>query len=245
MNNPRRKPLTLAHLGMGSPTPRPAVEPPPDPVVSGPAVSVTPPQSGGLGDFPLVEKMPKGTGIGAKASKRWMLNLATSNAMRANRPLWDAVGWLQQQANTERFSPEERARYLGPRMDMLDRSYAQAESGLDRTLAERGLESSSGAVSAYADLAGRRAQGRAGMRVGLADKEEARQAKAQALLRDFLAALQDKNTKQAASVANDIQDYRLQKQELEAQEGGLFEDVMGGIGSLASIYFRGGGRPFR
>lgn len=144
------------------------------------------------------------------------------------------------QANTDRFSPEERSSFLAPRLQALDEGFDMAEGALDRNLSGRGLDTSSAAVQGFAGLGQRRAQGRADTINDLFESEEDRQMMAQAQARDLLASLMGGAGQQAGSAASAHMQQRLMEKQLEAMEGDPFSDILGSLGALGGAYL---GRP--
>lgn len=144
------------------------------------------------------------------------------------------------QANEDRFSPEERSAFLAPRLQALNEGYDLAEGALDRNLSNRGLDTSSAAVSQFANLGARRASGRADLINDLFQTEEQRQQMSQAQARDFLAALFGGVSNQAGNAANSAMQQKFMEAQLEAMQSDPFSDILGGLLGLGGAFL---GRP--
>ncbi len=177
-------------------------------------------------------------GLNAKESSRLLMNLAASNAVQANTPMWDSIAWLRGQANEERFSPEGRAAFLAPRLETLEDAQDQALAEAQRDAAARGLDASSYGGAVEGTVRARGAEARSRLVGDLYSAEEERQAQAQALLRDFLSALQGRDTRQAADIAEAVRSLRLKEREIEAREDGSWLDALVGIGGTAANLWR-------
>jgi hypothetical protein len=183
----------------------------------------------------------KGQGLprGMKGINRQVAQTNLGLMQASVNPLMATMNDLIKQANTDRFSDTERSAYLAPRLQVLDGQYNQAGGMLDRTLASRGMDTSSGAVQNWANLSGQNANARAGLISGLFDAEEGRQQQAQAQLRDMLMLLQGRSGQQASNNAQFGMNYQLQKQAMDQQNNPFMDAIMGMVG-LGGAYL---GRP--
>lgn len=195
---------------------------------------------------PYPSFMPNASGVydlGGAGVKRGMKGINKQIAQTnlglfqsAVNPLLSSLSGLTQQANTDRFSDTERSAYLAPRLQALDQQYSQGSGLLDRTLASRGMDMSSGAVQNWANMRGQYNNARAGLISGLFDAEEGRQRMDQAQLRDLLMALTGRTGQQASNNAQFMMNWRQQQDALNAQNGGGFGDLLGGLVGLGGAY---------
>jgi hypothetical protein len=227
---------------------RPRVQRPSLQALGSPSTAVgSPLQADGPSPYPSF--MPNQSGVynlqgagvkrGMKGINKQIAQTNLGLFQSAVNPLLSSVNSLTQQANTDRFSDTERSAYLAPRLQALDQQYQQAGGMLDRTLAARGMDTSSGAVQNWANLAGQNANARAGLVSGLFDAEEGRQRMDQAQLRDLLMALTGRTGQQASNNAQFGMNYGLQQQAMD-QQSNPFGDILGGLVGLGGAYL---GRP--
>lgn len=128
--------------------------------------------------------------------------------------LLEAIGQLNEQANTDRFSPEERASFLAPYLERFDDEETRAWGDLQRSLAERGLDTSSFGAAVQGSLASQSAGQRAGIVRELFERERQRQLQAQQMRREFLAALLSGSTQRAAALGRQLFDQRITQEQL-------------------------------
>lgn len=210
----------------------PAAPPPPAGVPTGAELqpnSPYPTMAPGQNGFDTSGLKPNGHGLNAKQINKGVAQQNYALFLQAMGPLLNAQNGLIQQANTDQFDPQHRDQYLAPRLDALNGAYDQAEGNLDRNMSRRGLDSSSAAVSEFANLAGHRAADRASTIGGLYDAEHNQQLQAQAQLRDLLMSLTGRSSSQAASASQAQQQLNLQQQQFQAQQNNGLWSGLGGI----------------
>lgn len=173
------------------------------------------------------------------------MQLNLHNAYESQGHLWDSIRTLVDQANTNRFSPEQRAQYLAPRMEAIDKAENAALGGLTRTLVGRGLDESSFGGAAEGAILGQGVGTRTNAIGGLAAAEEGRQLQSQAMLRDLLMNLQGRSSQQASSIADSITNFRMQQAALDAQNSFGFGDFFSALGGLGGAAARLGWSPLR
>lgn len=176
-----------------------------------------------------------GKGSGAAGTRKRMMQLNMYNAYRAQGPMWQAIDDLIRQSQTDRFSPEERARFLQPRLQAYDQQERAAQAGALRDQMGRGIDESSYGGNVAATIGSQFGAARAGAVNDLYQAEEQRQLQSQALLRDLLMGLQGRSSQQAASVADSITNFRLQQAQLDAMNNpwSMFGSALGGGLSIA------------
>lgn len=177
---------------------------------------------------------------GAKGTRKALMRLGAGNAFWSN-PYWrDSITQLMQQANTNRMDPSQAGSFLAPRLEALNDSMDLARGNLDRSLAARGLESSSGSVGASEALELSGGAQRAGMINGLRDLEDQRQQSAQAQLRAILGGMMGQGAAMGSGIAGQIASENLQREMMDQQGGFDFGDLFSGLGGMAGLMMGGG-----
>ncbi|MGV3723217.1 MAG: hypothetical protein ACO1SX_20135 [Actinomycetota bacterium] len=245
-NNPYERRLSRM-LATGSTRPRGGAGRPDVGAPQGAETVDAPPVSDGRPQAPGAPRplYYRGKGSGAGGTRRRLMQLNLHNAFETQGPLWNSIRTLVDQANTNRFSPEQRAQYLAPRMEAIGSMENAALGNLTRTTMGRGLDESSYGGAAEAAVLGQGVATRANAINGLAAAEEARQLQSQALLRDLLMNLQGKSSQQASSIADNITKFKMEQAALDAQNSFGFGDFFSALGGIGGSAARLGWQPLK
>lgn len=166
-------------------------------------------------------------------SRRMLHRLRQLQAQLARMGYGDLLGqlgMLREQANTDTFGPDERAATVAPYQEQLDANYDRAEGDMLRSLAARGIDTSSFAAAAQGGLAGQRAGASAELFTKLREAEKMRQLQAQQQFRALLMSLINGGTQNAAAIQNQLFQQQLAKAQMDAQnEFGLGDILNAGI----------------
>jgi hypothetical protein len=184
-----------------------------------------------------------GKGSGAGGTRKRLMQLNLYNAYRSQGPMWQAIDDLVRQSQTDRFSPEERARFLAPRLQAYDQQERATQAGALRDQLGRGLDESSYGGNVAATIGSQFGAARAGAVNDLYSAEQARQLQSQALLRDLLMGLQGRSSQQAASVADSITNFQMQQAQLDAMNN-PWATLGSALGGGMSIAGQLGWKPF-
>lgn len=232
--------------GLASPTPaatKTGAAPAPQATQASPSGSSQPQQ--GAQDYENFQNWfdPNSPLGGSRRMIHRLRQLQTQLARLGYPHLVQQLGVLAEQANTDHFSPEERASFLAPYMERLSEDQQRAEGSLNRSLAERGLTDSSFGAAATGGLAAQGAGFRSDLVNRLHAQEQQRQLMAQMQFREFLQSLINGGTQNAASLQNQLAQQQLARQQMQQQGafdlGGLLQ---GGMGMFNfNLPFGGGG----
>jgi hypothetical protein len=243
----------LAAAAVPSPAAAPALAPALAPA-AGPAPLAAPDAGapvGAPGAAPVTQ--PIGGGLPMQlpdlshVSGEGLANRAARNQFRMAKTvqpyLLQQLQTLLGQANQSEFSPEQRAAFLDPRTQQLEGVFGNAEAGLEQNLAARGLSDSSAMAAGQGALAGAEARARSGMIGDLFNREQEQQLQAQAGARAMLQALYSGNMKAAADIGLQLQQLKLQQEQVDAQNDPL-RNLFGGLSGLAGAAGNLGWKPF-
>lgn len=180
-----------------------------------------------------------------KQWQKYMMRMNLRDYARAYGPLWEQINDLRNQANTDRFSDEERAQFLAPYMQNIEQQTGIAQSGLDQAMGERGLTDSSANALGQSNILARAAQARSGAVQDLFQSEEARKQLAQQQLMSQLQSISGRGMGGASDFANVISQLRQQAmlQQRAQPDSNIFGDLFGGLGGLVGMASGLGWRP--
>ncbi len=178
---------------------------------------------------PLPQELgPDGRRWNARRRVRATGNQAAQNALMLNPALMGQLQALYERANTNRFSDQQRAAFLAPRQETVNRAFDSQRSRMYDEMAQRGLTDSSGAAHATGALYGRQAAALGNLNADLYQQEDARQREEQGRLLDALNSLFLNQQSLASGQGMQLLNLRAQQ-----QQGGGFAEILGALGSLA------------
>lgn len=187
---------------------------------------------------PIEDPLYSGKGSGFKGIRRRMMQQAYANAQWAQPFERASLIDLINEANTDHFSQEGRAAFLAPRLEALSQAIDTARGRMVADQSARGIDESSYGAAASGALDHAAAVGRARLVGDLYDAEQNRQAQTKAQLGAALAAYRSGNVQAAQQIMRDIAEWKIQQQQLEAQQGNWWDSLgqLAGYGAMIGKY---------
>lgn len=181
---------------------------------------------------------------GSRRIQRGVRNMFFGNARAMNPALLQSIQDLMYRAGPGAgYDPEQRAAYIAPHMQAVNRMENQSLGNAARSMAQRGLGDSSYGASVEAGIRSGAANQRAGAVSSLIQQQQREQMANQAALRAVLMQLVTGQGGGAADLAGRMREQALREQ-MMSQGGMGLGDIFSGLGGLAGLAFTGGWNPF-